>query len=342
MATPRAPLALLSCDGARPLAEGVARTLGLQLARSREVWFACGEGKFVIDENVRGTDLYVFQSPVVPGDPRTVYDRFVMLLHAVEAAALSDVEWVTAVIPYFPGARQDKRKGRVREGISAGLFARMLQEAGAHRVVAVEIHNEAIAGMFDPFRCRLENVELTPRMARWLRKRNLCGDTVASPDLGGMERARTYAAALQSPLVALSKERDYTRANQVVRSTLIGDVEGCDVLLVDDMVDTAGSVVAAVDELRKHGAGNVTVACAHPVCSAPAWDRLAGLAARAEAEGWRFNFVGSSSVRHVNTPPWYHEFDIHRLLAEVISGINKRSSVTGAMSAEEAPDASDA
>ena len=114
----------------------------------------------IIEQNVRGTDLYVFQSPVVPDDPRSTYDRFVMLLHAIEAAALSDAEWVTAVVPYFPGARQDKRKGRVREGISAGLFARMLQEAGAHRVVTVDIHNEAIAGMFNPIRCRLENVHL--------------------------------------------------------------------------------------------------------------------------------------------------------------------------------------
>lgn len=329
----RAPLSLLTCDGGRPLAERVAHVLDQPLSGCHEQWFACGEGKYVIDENVRGHDVYVFQSAIGPGE-RSVYERFVMLLHAVEAAALSDAAFVTAVVPYFPGARQDKRKGRVREGISAGLFARCLQEAGASRVVTVDIHNEAIAGMFDPARCRLENVYLTHRLAGWLRKRALCGDIVASPDVGGMERARGYAQELGFPLVALSKERDYSTPNRVLRSTLIGDVQDRNVVLVDDIIDTAGSVVSAVEALKAHGARDISVACAHPLFSGPAKERLGNLAARAVDEGWRFRVVGSTSVRHDDALPWFEAWRVEPLMAEVIRMLNQRGSVTGVQEAD--------
>ena len=328
----------MACDAGHALASAVATQLGAPLVPIQELWFSCGEGKVVIDENIRGTDVYVFQSPIAPTDPRSTYDRFVMLLHAVEAAALSDAEWVTAVLPYFPGARQDKRKGRVREGISAGLFARMLQEAGAHRVVTVDIHNEAIAGMFDPVRCRLENVHLCHRLARWLKARGIAGNTVAAPDVGGMERARGYAAELHANLVGLSKERDYSTVNTVKRATLIGEVDGQDVLLVDDIIDTAGSVCAAVEELKRHGTRNITIACSHPVLSGPAWERLTHLARTADREGWRFTVVGSTSVVHPEAPSWYVPFPISSMLSEVIARINGRGSVTGVLQADGATD----
>ena len=330
MAHTRAPLRLLACEGALSLAQGVAQTLDTRVLAVDETWFACGEGKAVIRDNVRGCDVYVMQQPIVPGAERSVYDRFIMLLHAVEAAALADAEHITAVVPYFPGARQDKRKGRTREGISAGLFARMLEEAGACRVVTVEIHNEAIGGMFHPRHCVLENVYLTKHLARFIEREGICGDTVVSPDVGGLERARRFAERLGLQIAALSKERDYSTANTVHRSTLIGDVKGHDVMLVDDMVDTGGSVVASVNELKSHGAGNITVACAHPVLSGPAWERLTSLAAKAQAEGWRFRFVGTSSVQHADTPDWYLEFPLEPLLGKVLRNVNARGSVTRA------------
>ncbi len=325
-----ARLMLMTCNAARPFAERVASVLDRKLIPTKETWFACGEGKMAIKKHVRRGDLYVFQAIVGPGDGRSPYDRFVMLLHAIEAASLSDAESITAVVPYYPGARQDKRKDGSREGISAGLFARMLQEAGATRVIAVEIHNEAIAGMFDPSRCRLENLYLTRRLAQWLKEKGLAGDTVAAPDVGGLERARRFASELQADLVALSKERDYSTPNKVLRATLIGSVQDRDVLLIDDMIDTAGSVVAAVDELKRHGARNITVGCVHPVLSGPAWDRMTGLAQRAEAEGWSFAVVGTDSVHHTDTPDWYHEYQLHGLIAEVIRHIHARESVAHA------------
>lgn len=328
MGSSRAPIRLLTCESGRPLAEKIAGAMGLNLVPTREVWFACGEGKLEINANVRGHDLYIIQSTVGNMDDLSVYDRFVMLLHAVEAAALSDAQYITAVLPYFPGARQDKRKGRTREGISAGLFARMLQSAGANRVLTVEIHNDAIAGMFNPAVTHLENVFLTRHLSQWLKQQNLTGDVVVAPDVGGLERARRYAEELSADLAALSKERDYSQPNQVVRATLIGDVRDRDILLVDDIIDTAGSVVAAIRELKTHGARNIIVVCAHPVLSGPAVANLNEIDAQAKKEGWRFQLVGTNSIEHANSPDWYSSFHIEELLATIIKKINSRGSVT--------------
>lgn len=328
MGSSRAPIRLLTCESGRPLAEKIAGAMGLNLVPTREVWFACGEGKLEINANVRGHDLYIIQSTVGNMDDLSVYDRFVMLLHAVEAAALSDAQYITAVLPYFPGARQDKRKGRTREGISAGLFARMLQSAGANRVLTVEIHNDAIAGMFNPAITHLENVFLTRHLSQWLKQQNLTGDVVVAPDVGGLERARRYAEELSADLAALSKERDYSQPNQVVRATLIGDVRDRDILLVDDIIDTAGSVVAAIRELKTHGARNIIVVCAHPVLSGPAVANLNEIDAQAKKEGWRFQLVGTNSIEHANSPDWYSSFHIEELLATIIKKINSRGSVT--------------
>lgn len=330
MSSPNAPLKILALGPSRALAGRVAEALGTTLVAARETWFACGEAKLEILDNVRGADLYIFQSVIAPGDPRTVYDRFVMLLHAVDAAVLADADSVTVVTPYYPCARQDKRKDRTREGVSAALVARCLQGAGARRVVALEIHNDAIAGMFHAPTCSLENIYLHPTFSPWLREQGLCGDLVASPDVGGLERARHYAEDLEEGLAVCSKVRDYRTPNHVVQSTLIGDVDGKDVLLVDDIIDTAGSVVAAVQELKLGGAKDVTVACAHPVFSGPAWQRLGEVAERASAEGWQFRVIGTTSIEHVAAPGWYVPFDVAPLFARVLRSLHARESVTSA------------
>ncbi len=326
--TPRAPIALMACDSGRAFAEEVAGMLGQELIPSTETWFACGEGKTEIKANVRGHDLYVFQTVIGKQDSRSIYDRFIMLLHAVEAAALSDAQYITAVVPYYPGARQDKRKGRTREGISAGLFARILQSAGADRVMTVEIHNDAIAGMFNPSHTHLENVFLTRHLVSWLKDNSLVGDVVVSPDVGYLERARAYAEELSADLAALSKERDYSKPNQVFRSTLIGDVAKKNILLVDDIIDTAGSVVASIEELKERGGQNIIVACVHPVFSNTAWERLTEVKEKATKEGWDFQVVGTSTVTHDGAPDWYHCYPIEELVSQVVEKINSRGSVT--------------
>jgi len=341
MANASAPLRLIALGGSENAAACIGRALGVVPVPSHETWFACGEGKVVIGDNVRGCRVFLVASLVLPGGERSIYDRLMMTLNGVEALALSDAAEVTVVMPYFPGARQDKRKGRTREGITAGLVARMLEVAGADRVLTVEIHNEAIAGMFNPRKCTLENIYLHNHFGPWLREQGLCGDTVVSPDVGGLERARRYAETLGLAIATLSKERDYTHPNRVVRSTLLGTVQGRDVLMVDDIVDTAGSVRSAVSELKAQGARNITVACVLPLLSGPAWARLRILREQAEDEGWRFTVVGTSAVKHSEAPSWYRSYSLEPLLAQVIRSIHSRGSVTRVQDGSQVPDEMD-
>ena len=163
----------------------------------------------------------------------------------------------------------------------------------------------------------------------WLKDNSLIGDVVVSPDVGYLERARAYAEELSADLAALSKERDYSKPNQVFRSTLIGDVSDKNILLVDDIIDTAGSVVASIEELKERGGKNIIVACIHPVFSQRAWERLAAVKEKATKEGWDFQVVGTSAVTHEKTPDWYHCYHIEELVAEVVEKINSRGSVAG-------------
>lgn len=327
--TARAPLCILACGDAAGLGLAVANELGVAAAASHDVWFASGEGKHVLDANVRGTDVYLFQRTLVPGSLRSVYDRFTMLLHAADAARHADADRVTVVLPYLPGCRQDKRKGRTREGVTTGLFARMLEAAGVSMVITVEPHTEAVVGCYEPSRCVFESVQLAPSFAHWFQALGLQDYVVASTDVGGLENARQYAQILGTGLVALSKERDYSQPNTVAATTVIGDPAGRDVLIVDDIVDTGGSVVAAATALWDAGARNIAVAGVHMLMSGPAWKRMASLRELASQRGVDFQLLGTSSVLHPQAPDWYRSMPLEPLLAKVVRSVNTRGSVRG-------------
>jgi ribose-phosphate pyrophosphokinase len=323
----RAPLCLVACGDAVELATEVGRCLNLSVTPSRETWFSCGEAKHALDENVRGCDVYVFQRPVVPGSPRSVYDRTISMLHAVDACRHADARRVTLVIPYFPGSRQDKRKGHVREGVSTGLFARMWMAAGVDMVITVDPHNEATIGAFDPSRCVFEAVSVDGPFSRFLQQQGLGADVVASTDVGGLERARHYAQRLGRPIAALAKERDYSVPSAVMTTTVIGEVEGRSVLIVDDIIDTAGSMTSAVHSLWEKGATDIVIAGVHLLLSGPGLERLAALHDEARARGRTLRVAGTSSVLHPDPPPWLTFFPLEPLLAQVIQSVNTRSSV---------------
>lgn len=328
----RPPIKLLACEGARDLATAVATHLGTSLTPSNDTWFACSEGKHVIDENIRGADVYIFQRSALglgANDEHSPYERFVMLLHAVDAARHADAERVTVVMPYLLGSRQDKRKGRTREGVSTGLFARMLREAGASMVISVEPHNEAISGAYAPALCVFEPVFVAHALGDWMQQRGLAGELFASTDVGGLQLARRFAKHLHRGIVALSKERDYSQPNTVAHTTVIGEVRDRTVTIVDDIVDTAGSAVAAAEALWESGARDIVIAGIHPLHSAPAWDRLDDLAERARKRGFKFAVVGTTSVVHVGAPDWYQSFPLEAVLAEVVHSVNARGSVRG-------------
>ncbi len=323
----RAPLHLLACGHAQDLATGVAHHLGVEVSASHDIWFACGEAKHVIDTNIRGGDVYVFQRPAVPSDPRTIYDRWMMALHAADAARCADADRVTLVLPYLPGARQDKRKDHEREGVSTGLFARFIEAAGVSMLITMHPHNEAITGCFNPGRTVLEPVWLHRPFAAWIAEQGVRPDVVASTDLGGLEMARKFANALGSDLAALSKERDYSRPNTVAHTQVIGEVAGRSVLVIDDILDTGGSMCSAVEALWAAGAASIAVGAVHALLSGPATERLDLMAAKALDRGVHFQVFGTSSVQHPQPRPWYRSFAIDPLLAEVVRSINQRGSV---------------
>ena len=281
----------------------------------------------MLESNIRGCDCYIFLQPVVPGSERSIYDRTMALLHAVDAARMADADRVSVVVPYLPGTRQDKRKGHVREGVTTGLMARMLQAAGVSMVITVEPHNEALYGSYDPSRCVLEAVSITRPFAGFLRDEGLVCDVVASTDVGGLEMARAYAQEHGRPIAALSKERDYSATSVVMNTSVIGDVAGKSVLIVDDIVDTAGSVASAVQSLWAEGATDIVVAGVHALLSGPGWERVHGLHAEAERRGVSFRMAGTSSVVHHEAPGWYAQFGLEPLLAKVIRSVNARGSV---------------
>ncbi len=325
--TTRAPMSLVACEDAHTLGKALASRLGVSLVPSRDVWFASGEGKHVLDANVRGTDVYIVQRCLGTDSIWTTYDRFTMLLHAIDAARCADAERVTAVIPYLPGTRQDKRKDHVREGVSTGLFARMLTAAGADMVVTLEPHTEAIVGCYAPRQCVLEAVGVCRPFARFLAQRGFRPDCVASTDVGGLERARQFAQVLHCDLVALSKERDYSAQSTVARTAVVGDVAGRSVLIVDDIIDTGGSVVAACDALWAAGATDISVAGVHMVMSDPAWDRLAALNDEATQRGHQFRLAGTDTVCHRSPSLPMATFELDELLASIVQNINTRGSV---------------
>ena len=245
----------------------------------------------------------------------------------MDAARCADADRVTAILPYLPGGRQDKRKGHQREGVSTGLFARMLAEAGCDMVITVEPHNEAMIGCFSPRDVVFESVQVTRPFARFLRHSKLGCHVVASTDVGGLERARHYAEHLGCGLAALSKQRDYSKPSEVASTTVIGDVRGKSVLVVDDIIDTAGSVCSAVRTLWEEGATDIVVAGVHMLLSGPGPQRLQELHDEAVGRGVTLRVVGTSSVEHPELPAWYQSWALEPLLAEVIRSVNTRGSV---------------
>lgn len=326
-AAARAPLALLTLSDGDDLARATAARLQVALTPGRDVWFASGEAKYVIDANVRGCDCYLFQRAMAPGCPRSVNDRLMALLHAVDALRHADAARVTVILPYLPGSRQDKRKGHAREGVTTGLLARTFAAAGVSMVVTVEPHNEALIGAYDPSRCVPEPVSVAAPFAAFLADQALVCDVVASTDVGGLELARKYAHHHGRPIAALSKERDYSRPNTVAATTVIGEVRGRSVLIVDDIVDTAGSMDSAVRSLWDEGATDIVIAAVHLLLSGPGADRIAALRDEAARRGVSLRLAATNAVVPAHAPDHVLWFGIEPMLAAVIHSVNTRGSV---------------
>ncbi len=257
-------LRLFSGSANVPLAQEVARYLGIDLGPMVRKRFADGELYVQIQESIRGCDVYLIQPTCCP-----VNDRLMELLIMIDACRRASARQVTAVIPYYGYARAD-RKTAGRESITAKLVANLITEAGAGRILAMDLHSAQIQGYFDiPF----DHVYGSPVLLDYLASKQLTDIVVVSPDVGGVARARAFAKKLgDAPLAIIDKRRQAHNVAEVMN--VIGDVRGKTAVLVDDMIDTAGTICEGARLLRREGARQVYACATHAVFSPPAIERL--------------------------------------------------------------------
>ncbi|MCS7041309.1 MAG: ribose-phosphate pyrophosphokinase [Bryobacteraceae bacterium] len=255
---------ILSGNANPALAQAICRELGMPLAGATVKTFSDGEIWVQITENVRGADVFVIQPTCPPADRHLM--ELILMIDALKRAS---ADRITAVMPYYGYARQD-RKDRPRVPISAKVIASMLERAGANRLLTLDLHAAQIQGFFD---IPVDHLFAAPVMIDYVRRNyDLSRLIVVSPDAGGVERARAFAKRLDAPLAIIDKRRERPNESEVMN--IIGDVRGLDCLLVDDLIDTAGTLGKSSDALLEAGAASVTACATHPILSGPAIDNI--------------------------------------------------------------------
>jgi ribose-phosphate pyrophosphokinase len=244
------------------LAEKITESYGTELGHSTVNVFSDGEFMTSYDDNIRGRDVFIVQSTFPP------MENTFELMMMTDAARRASAKSIVAVIPYFGFARQD-RKDRPRVSITAKMIANLLQAAGVSRVITIDLHADQIQGFFD---VPVDHLYASSIFIPYLRSLNLKNLTMASPDTGGTRRAATYAKAMNTDFVICYKQR--AKPNQIARMALVGDVKDRDVVLVDDIIDTAGSITRAAQLIMDNGARSVRAFCTHPVFSGEAYERI--------------------------------------------------------------------
>jgi ribose-phosphate pyrophosphokinase len=254
---------IFSGNANRPLAEEICHNLGLELAQAQVVAFADGENNIQIQENVRGADVFVVQPTCTPVD-----HHLMELLFMIHALKLSSAHRITAVLPYYGYARQD-RKDKPRVPISAKLVARLIEASGTDRMLTLDLHAAQIQGFFD---IPVDHLFGTPVMIDYFKPLEIENLTVVSPDAGGVERARAFAKRLNAPLAIIDKRREEANVAEVMN--VIGRVKDRNCLMVDDLIDTAGTLVKGGEALLDHGAASVSACATHAILSGQAIERI--------------------------------------------------------------------
>ncbi|WP_370002350.1 ribose-phosphate pyrophosphokinase [Winogradskyella sp.] len=253
---------IFSCTQTNALAEKIAKSFGSNLGQVNFSHYSDGEFQPSVEESVRGARLFLI------GSTHPNSENLMELLLMIDAAKRASARHITAVMPYFGWARQD-RKDKPRVPIAAKLVAKMLEAAGATRIITMDLHADQIQGFFEK---PVDHLFASTIFLPYLKSLNLDNLTVASPDMGGSKRAYAYSKALKSDVVICYKQR--AKANVISHMELIGDVTDKNVVLVDDMVDTAGTLTKAADLMMERGAKSVRAICTHPILSGSAYERL--------------------------------------------------------------------
>ncbi len=288
----------------------VAKYLSLPLSEATIKRFSDGEISVQISESVRGKDVFIIQPTCAPANV-----NLMELLILTDALRRSSASSITAIVPYFGYARQD-RKAAPRVPITAKLVANMMETAGIDRVVTIDLHAGQIQGFFD---IPVDNLYGSIVFLDYIKNKGLKNPIIASPDIGGVARARSFAKKLGVDIVIVDKRRE--KANESEVMNIIGDVEGKDVILVDDMIDTAGTIVKAAKVLKAKGATSVMACCTHPVLSGPAYERI--------AEGELDELLVSDSIPLKQESEKIRVISIAPTFAEVIRRVYHNESVNG-------------
>jgi ribose-phosphate pyrophosphokinase len=303
-------LKIFTGNSNRPLAEAICASINEPLGEATVTSFPDGESCIKINENVRGHDVFIIQSTCPPTN-----HNLVELLIMIDAARRASANRITAVLPFYGYARQD-RKDQPRVPITAKLVANLLVSAGANRILTMDLHSQQIQGFFD---IPVDHLFASPVFFEHLAKSRPENFVVCSPDVGGMKMAAAYADALGAGLALVAKKRK--SATNVEAINVVGDVEGCDVLLVDDITETAGTITAAAKIIRSHGARSVRAAVSHCILNEVAVERLK-------------TGVIDELITTDSTPINTHGLPIKvlsiaPLLGQAIQRINSNESVTG-------------
>lgn len=256
-------LKLFALNSNSKLAEEIANVIGVKLGKSSVSRFSDGEIQINIEESIRGCDVYVVQSTSAP-----VNEHIMELLIMIDALKRASARTINIVMPYYGYARQD-RKARSREPITAKLVANLLETAGASRVITLDLHAPQIQGFFD---IPIDHLMGVPILADYFEGKQLSDIVIVSPDHGGVTRARKMADRLKAPIAIIDKRRPRPNVAEVMN--IVGNIEGKTAILIDDIIDTAGTITLAANALVENGAKEVYACCTHPVLSGPAMERI--------------------------------------------------------------------
>ena len=306
-------LKIFALSSNRPLAQKIADQVGVELGKVSVTQFSDGEIKINIDESIRGDHVYIVQSTSYP-----VNDNLMELLIMIDALRRASAKTINIVLPYYGYARQD-RKAQSREPITAKLVANMITQAGADRVLTLDLHAAQIQGFFD---IPVDHLLGAPLLANYFLENNFKDKdiVVVSPDHGGVTRARKLAEFLHAPIAIIDKRRP--KANVAEVMNIIGDVKGKVAVLIDDMIDTAGTITLAAQALQDEGALEVYACCTHPVLSGPALDRLNASVIKEVV------VTDSIQVPEEKTGGKIVQVSVDQLMAEAIKRIHENRSVS--------------
>jgi ribose-phosphate pyrophosphokinase len=295
------------------LAEEIAKHLGIPLGDANISKFSDGEISVEIRENVRGKDVFIIQPTCAPTN-----DSLMELLLVADAMHRASANRITAVVPYFGYARQDRRVRSARVAISAKVVADMISAVGIHRVLTVDLHAEQIQGFFS---IPVDNVYGSPLLTDDIERQNYENLTVVSPDIGGVVRARAIAKQLNVELAIIDKRRPQANVAQVMH--IIGEIKGRTCLIVDDMVDTAGTLCKAAAALKEQGATKVVAYCTHPVLSGAAYENIS----ESELDSLVVTDTIPLSEKFQNCPK-VRQLSMAKLLAESIRRVSNEESIS--------------